>query len=475
MRISLWILAEWLKKYHPVARIQQGERVLRNARLFSDELHFSRSTVYLEQIQSDRILCSSGHDYLILHGDDMNAVFNDILDAFEYYDSWSADANDLIDAGCTALELLKCGARVLRRLLILADAGFYMQEMVGSEVLAERFPASWQALQSRMLPHEALLAISRLGHIRTPEKPSYLIHPPGIQPGAAVTNLFDGPVHKGWLITVNSSGVYSRADLDLQDAFAEMLTRWLNKNALQQAHLDRSGIFLELLEHPDTAGARTEERLQLFGWYPPDRKLLYVLQVIRPEQDPMRALPRYLERVNPYAFLFRYDNTLVWIVNHQLTPPEQYREVLTETLTSCGYAAGKSREFSDFAHLGEEFRRAAIAARFAPKAPGSIFSFEEAALPYLAEVLRTGSSVDPCHPALEQLRQYDASHGASLTKTLSALLRNNCSFADTSAELFIHRSTLLYRLRRIQELTGIDLGDPDLRLYLQLSLLLQPE
>ena len=40
----------------------------------------------------------------------------------------------------------------------------------------------------------------------------------------------------------------------------------------------------------------------------------------------------------------------------------------------------------------------------------------------------------------------------------------------TAHALYIHRSTLTYRLEKMQELTGIDLADPDTRLYLQISI-----
>jgi purine catabolism regulator len=40
----------------------------------------------------------------------------------------------------------------------------------------------------------------------------------------------------------------------------------------------------------------------------------------------------------------------------------------------------------------------------------------------------------------------------------------------TAADLFIHRSTMNYRLERIKELTGIDFKDPDKVLYLSISM-----
>ena len=76
MRLSMWMLADWLKRFHPVVQIEKGERCLRNVRLYSDDLIFSKSTVYLNPINDQEIMCSNRHDILILHSDDINEVFN---------------------------------------------------------------------------------------------------------------------------------------------------------------------------------------------------------------------------------------------------------------------------------------------------------------------------------------------------------------------------------------------------------------
>ena len=45
-----------------------------------------------------------------------------------------------------------------------------------------------------------------------------------------------------------------------------------------------------------------------------------------------------------------------------------------------------------------------------------------------------------------------------------------CSATATAEALFVHRSTLLYRLDRIAEIGKVDLKDADTRFHLDLSL-----
>ena len=475
MRISMWILADWLAKYHPDVKIQQGDRILQNARLFSDDRKISRTTVYLEQIQNDRILCSSGHDYLVLHGSDVDEAFNEILDAFEFYNEWSSDAYDMIAGGCSIRELLSFGTKLLNRVVILADASFYMREICDPEKQFARFSSPWSAMENRMLPLDAIIGISAIKQIRIPGLPTYRIDPPGIDPGAAVTNLSVDGVHKGWLISISESGAYTQGELDVQDAFCKILEAWMQRNDAHDARMERSGIFLELLENPNHTGAQAEQRLRVLGWYPSDEKQIYTIQQIDGGQDLTNAMERYLERLNEYAFTLHYDGRLLYIINRQTTPAEQVEDTLRQTLRRCGCAAAKSPVFTELDRFWDCYQISLIALRFAPLESGGICTKEDALLPYIRHLLLEKSAFDLRHPALAVLEDYDRVHEGSLKDTLLCFLRHNCSYADTAGELFIHRSTLLYRIGRIQELTGIDLGDYAARLHLQISFLLSEE
>ena len=70
---------------------------------------------------------------------------------------------------------------------------------------------------------------------------------------------------------------------------------------------------------------------------------------------------------------------------------------------------------------------------------------------------------------LGPLIEYDRTRNAELVRTLSEYLERGGSLDQAADTLFIHRSTLKYRLGRIATLTGVDLADPDARFNLQLA------
>jgi DNA-binding PucR family transcriptional regulator len=67
------------------------------------------------------------------------------------------------------------------------------------------------------------------------------------------------------------------------------------------------------------------------------------------------------------------------------------------------------------------------------------------------------------------LIDYDKSHKAELVETLATYLESSGGLEATAARLHIHPSTLKYRLRRIQDLTGRDLRDAEHRFNLDLA------
>jgi PucR family transcriptional regulator, purine catabolism regulatory protein len=60
---------------------------------------------------------------------------------------------------------------------------------------------------------------------------------------------------------------------------------------------------------------------------------------------------------------------------------------------------------------------------------------------------------------LGPLIDYDAAHDAELVRSLRVFLEHNRSWKEAACALHVHKQTLVYRLRRVEELTGRQLAD----------------
>ena len=59
---------------------------------------------------------------------------------------------------------------------------------------------------------------------------------------------------------------------------------------------------------------------------------------------------------------------------------------------------------------------------------------------------------------LSPLLDYDADHGTELVRTLRVFLDCSGSWTRAAGAMFVHVNSLRYRMRRVEELTGLDLG-----------------
>lgn len=74
---------------------------------------------------------------------------------------------------------------------------------------------------------------------------------------------------------------------------------------------------------------------------------------------------------------------------------------------------------------------------------------------------------------LGPLADHDTRKQGDLIRTLNGFFEANGNLAKAATDLDVHRNTLVYRLDRISELTGLDLNDADNRLILNLALKVQ--
>jgi hypothetical protein len=76
---------------------------------------------------------------------------------------------------------------------------------------------------------------------------------------------------------------------------------------------------------------------------------------------------------------------------------------------------------------------------------------------------------------IRRLIDYDRKHGSHLVATLTAWLDHYGDVGAAALSSYVHPNTFRYRLRRLAEVGGIDLGDPDERFAAMLQLrLLEP-
>lgn len=157
---------------------------------------------------------------------------------------------------------------------------------------------------------------------------------------------------------------------------------------------------------------------------------------------------------------------------------EQFFRRLDLFLQNDNLIAGIGVTITAFTELRNALQQAMYALDFQKKLNHSrMVKFVDCVLSLLIENARGSHSGDfYCTDAIQKLMDYDRLNNGELLKTLKCYVENNMSASKTQEILHIARTTCLYRINRILEISDLNLNDPDIRLYLLLLFrLIDPE
>jgi GAF domain-containing protein len=192
-------------------------------------------------------------------------------------------------------------------------------------------------------------------------------------------------------------------------------------------------------------------------------ELPHVVLVAEPPDD---ALERSLRSVAPGSLFDRREDSLRALVklptpsvDHLLT---RFRRIQAELATPV--AIGVSSVCQGEAAFVDGFAEAqqALLGTVVLKGEPTVLAYEDlGAYKYLLRVALDGGIRDATIDAVTRLAEYDAQRGSQLVATLEEFLRRHGNISATSETLFVHPNTLRQRLRRIAELSGLDLRKDD--------------
>ena len=135
----------------------------------------------------------------------------------------------------------------------------------------------------------------------------------------------------------------------------------------------------------------------------------------------------------------------------------------------CGVGVG--RTVGGLTEVHRSYREAVAARRVVDAEPHrEVVAFDDAGVYRVLAPLRDGQLEDAVGPGVRRLLEHDEEHGTDQVETLETYLDHGCDVRATAATLHLHRASLYALLRRIEELTGVDLADGQGRLAVHVSL-----
>ncbi|SHH48644.1 PucR C-terminal helix-turn-helix domain-containing protein [Sporobacter termitidis DSM 10068] len=293
-------------------------------------------------------------------------------------------------------------------------------------------------------------------------------------------NVFHGGEYAGRVVLAedrNAFRGYEAGLLRFFTAYVQLVFDLLadRSGTMPQDHL--GDMLADLLRGESVESWRLENSLAQRGW---DFNGPYLCASIMPSERDYynRTIPYYCQMFNRDfhdCCSFEYNGDIVCVVHleHYDGSVERFASTYLETFRDGYFRVGYGNIFTDIMELRPHFMQANIALRTGLRKFPSLWyhKFSEMVL-YYAEAKLT-EELDArffCAPEILALHRYDKENQSDYLHTLKVYLDNQMNAVKTSKELFVHRTTMEYRLNRIVELTGIDFKNADQILYLILSI-----
>lgn len=408
-------------------------------------------------------------------------LMNRIIGIFQQYQQLQRRLSDVIASGGSLTELLRVASGFLHNPVYVHDNMFAI--LAESHHVEGMLKFEYNEKTQRM--HIPLWLINEFKFDDAYRKTLYLKeagiwgtdqYPWNIR--SLFVNLWDGERYLGRMLINEIGNLLQPGQYPTAEFVARYVILWLQSQEQHQIHREYNfeETLIDLISTGKTDLKDLHSLLTILDWKETDRYLCLKLQSQNPK-DAIRADSAVNSQIVTLlggCVTFRYQQKLCAVINLRLSPISSgaIQAKLAPLVRDSYMYAGLSSPAYGIYSLYQGFMQTDITLEYISKVDNRswLLPFSACALFYIQDSACTRlPSRMVAHPTLVELRELDMASGSQYYETLRMYLLCERNIPQTAQALIIHRTTLTYRLKKIQELTRLNLDDGDLRLYLLLS------
>ncbi len=414
--------------------------------------------------------------FLLKESCSLPRLFNTLQELFDTYEDWEENIQQALNREDTIQSLLDLSYPIFRNPLLLKRADFFI--LAHSSVIEEN-PAlgylidpvnTYETITLCKTDSVFLNALNERGPYFLPD---YLAGTREL-----CCNLFDHGVFSYRLILVEElSEIREEMGPVLQhlSEYVQILLRRTAQNSQMDVY-PLENLLKDIISKKQTDYTFISTALSEFGWYPNHSYCCMTARMSSMGSQNMTSnyLCKHFENIIPGSCAFRYEGAIVVFVNlarYDNTIDGLLNSTI-EFLRDSFLKTGISNSVISVMDLRYCYIQAKIALEYGSKYQTFrwVHKFEDITMQYFMECCLADLPVHMvCSSSLLALKEHDRVHHSDFYNTLKVYLDSHLNAVQSARKLFIHRSTFLYRLEKIQELVHINFDDQDQLFYLLIS------
>lgn len=479
MKLSMQIFANWLKNYQLEAQITSNRFEIEAVRLFSPEVTLKEDTLYIGRLRdffkngNERVLCAHRNDMLLLDTTDLDGVLNCVLDALTFYTGWDNTMLNLLTSGAMLQDLFDASQDVLGRPAFLLDT--YQRHLAHtSNYGIGEVDELWDLiLQYGSCDMDFLLKLNQTDPGRAKRQGLY-VYETDLLPHKAYNHNFSLQGNfLGSATMIPLHGPITEGELDCFLLFCAYIQKWFETHIQEQHALILESQLRAVISDRDANADDLRRRLLLLGFQETDSLIFIKLDAPLKPYNINEHLSRSLNIAFSHILAATVELSVCLLCNISRCSLEETKQALVPWLKNSKYYGTIGTFFTLQDSVYDSYRYVKVTSLYVKKEVGELYDGKDYVLSYLFSEMKRTAAPTLLHPALSLLGEYDRQHSTDFYETLYQYLKNDRSIAETARAMNLHRNTLLYRLKRLEELVTEDFSDSMVRLYLLLSFEIQ--
>jgi purine catabolism regulator len=354
-----------------------------------------------------------------------------------------------------------------------------------------------EAAYRRHLGAELIADLWRLIGDRRADRQNFALSMDGVGSGVQVYPVVASHRIGAFLAVVKDSGDFSEYDrIILHNVVTVTALELVKKKAVAETEKRLAGDFFDELIASDLYEEEIARRLAFFGLDPQSPHLIVLVDIDdlgdgaaagRSEAAALDVKERLHWTVDEFMArrdvlcisASRSDSVVVLVQPGKMDTREiiklagELQAVIAEMLPEISVSVGIGRPHRQLIDLRQSYYEAsyAIKIRKLKGEPRVIASFDDLGSYGLLLGLQDTLSLEVFYDSvLGKLQDYDEQNSSDLVKSLACFLEANGHWGDAAEKLYVHRHTLRYRMKRVEEITGRDLNQSQDRMEFWLAL-----
>ena len=464
----------YLTIYNPAIPVKSNTAyIVPDRHLFPLDTEGTPSLLIVSGKPDPKAMAASIHECICVREScGLGKLYENVMEIIEYYKVWEEKMENILLKNGTLCELCKASVPYFGNPLTIQDENFKILDVGESDDV--KYPYAFRESNSDYLSEKWIdSALSQEQKVFSRRDPFAFHYIP--EHLSLLYNIFEGS-HYRFQICVDAN----HQDLVREDAIRiTILGNYIQKffeingfkPKFQGNHLRTQ--LLAYLTGNRKARKALEVSLRFIGWKATDT---YQCGIVMRNKDPLSDMgidyfSQKWEEGHSACISFTHQNMICLLINRTRDTQENSQALLQQNGVKYHCTVGLSTPFNHFFDfpLFLTQAKAAIKIGLQDRNAAVLYPFEQYRLNYIVKHGIASLPIKALIPEkINDLILYDQQNQRELCKTLIVYLKNNMNIPNSVKELYLHRSTFIYRLNRIKEITAINFENKKECLYLEL-------